>query len=255
MRAAEFQRLNNTAPQASEMWQRTETAPHRTESAPRNETQRVPVARGVQTSERLLTTTSRGAQTSERLLATTARGVQTTPPGGHSDDAETHTDPQPLRVCAETQTDTETEKRVFANAKRAAESIFLRRYELMTESDEEAGLSMVSLASSRYTEMSYLRRNSPSFFVGCFRLWAVWSSRAVWSPRAARPLLARCCLFLPAWSPRPVLSARVARLPGGLSLLLGSPDSRAVRSGRAVWPLSSVLPFLGSLASEASCVF
>ena len=118
MRAAEFQRLN-----------RTEAAPHRTESEPRNETQRVPMARGVQTSERLLTTTSRGAQTSERPLATMERGVQATPPGG---------------VCAEAQTEPETEKRVFANARKAAESIFLRRYELMTESDEEAGLSMVS---------------------------------------------------------------------------------------------------------------
>ena len=144
MRAAEFQRLNNTAPQASEMWQRTETAPHRTESAPRNETQRVPVARGVQTSERLLTTTSRGAQTSERPLTTMARGVQTTPPGGQNDDAETQTDPQHLRVCAEAQTEPETEKRVFANARKAAESIFLRRYEMMNESDEEADLSMVS---------------------------------------------------------------------------------------------------------------
>ena len=124
MRAAEFQRLNNTAPQASEMWQSTETAPHRTESAPRNETQRVPVARGVQTSERLLTTTSRGAQTSERPLTTMERGVQATPPGGQNDDAETQTDPQHLRVCAEAQTEPETEKRVFANAQKAAESIF-----------------------------------------------------------------------------------------------------------------------------------
>ena len=33
---------------------------------------------------------------------------------------------------------------MFASAKKAAESIFLRRYELMTESDGEAGLSMVS---------------------------------------------------------------------------------------------------------------
>ena len=67
-------------------------------------------------------------------------------------------------------------------------------------------------------------------------------------------LFALYCLFQTAWSSRPVLSARVARLPGGLILLLARLDTRAVSSSCAAWLLRKLLSPPGRLVFEGTLV-